>query len=51
MVKDCSGQAKRLVEADGADEKGESLAECDGVDGDVECHCDGESEQESEQGG
>jgi len=51
MGEDSTGKAERLVEANGANEKGEGLGEGDGVDRDAESHGDGEGEEKSEDAG
>ena len=39
-------QTKRLVEANGADQEGESFNKGNGVEGDIEIHCQGDSQEE-----
>ena len=46
MSEDSAGQTKRLVEANGADQKWKGFNEANGVEGDVQVHSQGKSEEE-----
>ena len=45
-----AGQTKRLVKTNGADQEGEGFNEANRIEGDVEIHRQGESEEEGSDG-